>query len=124
MSDRLLVNSFMSGGNVAVLGNKLSQDSISPINVDTINKASEIKKGQQSITDNEVVAVQTYGTLEQMKANFATKLMENGDNDNIHLLDQKAKLYCMMNENKDLPLKAAPKIDVVKMGMMKQGKEL
>ena len=119
MSDRSLVKIFMERGNVTVLGNKLSQDSISPIDVNAVNKASEIKKGQQSITDNEVIGIQTYGTLEQMKKNFTTKLMD-GNTENIHLSDQRAKLYCMMNENKDLPLKGAPKIDIVKMGMIKQ----
>ena len=116
MSDRSLVKIFMERGDVTVLGNKLSQDSISPVNVKAVNKASEIKKGQQSITNSEVLGIRTYGRLEQINTNFIKKLLVKGDTENIHLSDQKAKLYCMMNENKDLPLK----VDLVKMWMIKQ----
>lgn len=116
MSDRSLVKIFMERGNVTALGNRHSQDNISPVDVKAVDKASEIKKGQQSITDSEVLGIRTYGTLEQINTNFMKTLLENGNTDNIHLSDQRAKLYCMMNENKDLPLK----VDLVKMWMIKQ----
>ena len=123
-----LVNKYMAGGNVSYLSNKKVTESVDHEEVTkavkALDKASAVRGDQKSITDGEVIAIQTYGTLEQIKANFANKLMENGDNENIHLTDQKAKLHCMMNENKDLPLKSAPKIDIVKMGMVKSGKEM
>ena len=123
-----LVNKYMAGGNVSYLSNKKVTESVDHEEVTkavkALDKASAVRGDQKSITDGEVFAVRTYGTLEQIKANFANKLMENGDNENIHLTDQKAKLHCMMNENKDLPLKSAPKIDIVKMGMVKSGKEM
>ena len=123
-----LVKRYMAGGNVSYLLNKMVTESVDHEEVTkavkALDKASAVRDDQKSITDGEVIAIQTYGTLEQMKANFANKLMENGDNENIHLTDQKAKLHCMMNENKDLPLKSAPKIDIVKMGMVKSGKEM
>ena len=123
-----LIDIYMAGGNVSYLLNKKVQEGIDPKElteaVMALDKASAVRDDQKSITDGEVFAIQTYGTLEQIKANFANKLMENGDNENIHLTDQKAKLHCMMNENKDLPLKSAPKIDIVKMGMVKTGKEM
>lgn len=119
-----LVDLYMAGGEVAPILSKKVLEGIDPSEITAalhaLDKASEMRKGQKSITDNEVIGIQTYGTLEQMKKNFTTKLMENGDTENIHLSDQRAKLYCMMNENKDLPLKGAPKIDIVKMGMIKQ----
>ena len=122
-----LLKRYMAGGNVFCLSKKGMED-IDPEElteaVKALDKASAVRGDQKSITDGEVIAIQTYGTLEQIKANFANKLMENGDNENIHLTDQKAKLHCMMNENKDLPLKSAPKIDIVKMGMVKSGKEM
>ena len=123
-----LVKKYMAGGNVSYLSNKKVTESVDHEEVTkavkSLDKASAVRGDQKSITDGEVFAVRTYGTLEQIKANFANKLMENGDNENIHLTDQKAKLHCMMNENKDLPLKSAPKIDIVKMGMVKSGKEM
>ena len=123
-----LVKRYMAGGNVSYLLNKMVTESVDHEEVTkaikALDKASAVRGDQKSITDGEVIAIQTYGTLEQIKANFANKLMENGDNENIHLTDQKAKLHCMMNENKDLPLKSAPKIDIVKMGMVKSGKEM
>ena len=123
-----LVKKYMAGGNVSYLLNKMVTESVDHEEVTkavkALDKASAVRDDQKSITDGEVIAIQTYGTLEQIKANFANKLMENGDNENIHLTDQKAKLHCMMNENKDLPLKSAPKIDIVKMGMVKSGKEM
>lgn len=124
-----LINVYMAGGEVVPILNKKIQEGIDPSEITkampALNKASEMRKGQQGITDGEVAAIRTLGTLEQIKANFTTKLIENGNNENIHLMDQKAKLYCMMNENKNLPLEAAPRIDVVKMGMIKQsGKEI
>lgn len=123
-----LVKKYMAGGNVSYLLNKMVTESVDHEEVTkavkALDKASAVRGDQKSITDGEVFAVRTYGTLEQIKANFANKLMENGDNENIHLTDQKAKLHCMMNENKDLPLKSAPKIDIVKMGMVKSGKEM
>ena len=123
-----LVKKYMAGGNVSYLLNKMVTESVDHEEVTkavkALDKASAVRGDQKSITDGEVIAIQTYGTLEQIKANFANKLMENGDNENIHLTDQKAKLHCMMNENKDLPLKSAPKIDIVKMGMVKTGKEM
>lgn len=123
-----LVKKYMAGGNVSYLLNKMVTESVDheevTKSVKALDKASAVRGDQKSITDGEVFAVRTYGTLEQMKANFANKLMENGDNENIHLPYQKAKLHCMMNENKDLPLKSAPKIDIVKMGMVKTGKEM
>ena len=123
-----LVKKYMAGGNVSYLLNKMVTESVDHEEVTkavkALDKASAVRGDQKSITDGEVIAIQTYGTLEQIKANFANKLMENGDNENIHLPYQKAKLHCMMNENKDLPLKSAPKIDIVKMGMVKSGKEM
>ena len=123
-----LVKKYMAGGNVSYLLNKMVTESVDHEEVTkavkALDKASAVRGDQKSITDGEVIAIQTYGTLEQIKTNFANKLMENGDNENIHLTDQKAKLHCMMNENKDLPLKSAPKIDIVKMGMVKSGKEM
>ena len=123
-----LVKKYMAGGNVSYLSNKKVTESVDHEEVTkavkSLDKASAVRGDQKSITDGEVIAIQTYGTLEQIKANFANKLMENGDNENIHLPYQKAKLHCMMNENKDLPLKSAPKIDIVKMGMVKSGKEM
>ena len=123
-----LVKRYMAGGNVSYLLNKMVTESVDHEEVTkavkALDKTSAVRGDQKSITDGEVIAIQTYGTLEQIKANFANKLMENGDNENIHLTDQKAKLHCMMNENKDLPLKSAPKIDIVKMGMVKTGKEM
>ncbi len=71
-----------------------------------LDKASALRKDQQSITEGEVVAIKTHGTIEQIKANFTKKLLDGADNENISLLDQKAKLYCMMNKNPELPLKA------------------
>ena len=109
-----LVDIYMAGGEVAPILNKKVQEGIDPSEItkamDLLNKASEIRKDQKSITDGEVIGIRTFGTLEQLKANFTGKLMENGDNENIHLLDQKAKLYCMMNENKELPLKQPTQI--------------
>lgn len=123
-----LVKKYMAGGNVSYLLNKMVMENVDPKEVaeavKALDKTSAVRGDQKSITDGEVFAVRTYGTIEQLKANFANKLMENGDNENIHLTDQKAKLHCMMNENKDLPLKSAPKIDIVKMGMVKSGKEM
>ena len=123
-----LVKRYMAGGNVSYLLNKMVTESVDHEEVTkaikALDKASAVRGDQKSITDGEVIAIQTYGTLEQIKANFANKLMENGDNENIHLPYQKAKLHCMMNENKDLPLKSAPKIDIVKMEMVKSGKEM
>ena len=123
-----LVKKYMAGGNVSYLLNKMVMENVNPKEVaeavKALDKASAVRGDQKSITDGEVFAVRTYGTIEQLKANFANKLMENGENENIHLTDQKAKLHCMMNENKDLPLKSTPKIDIVKMGMLKSGKEM
>ncbi len=122
-----LVKKYMAGGNVSYLLNKMVMENVDPKElteaVMALDKASAVRGDQKSITDGEVIAIQTYGTLEQLKANFANKLMENGDNENINLPEQKAKLHCMMNENKSLPLKT-PKIDLVKMGMVKSGKEI
>ncbi len=104
-----LVDTYMAGGEVSPILSKKVQEGIDPSEItkamDALNKASEIKKDQKSITDSEVIGIRTYGTLEQIKTNFTAKLMDNGDNENIRLLDQKARLYCMMNENKELPLK-------------------
>lgn len=123
-----LVKKYMAGGNVSYLLNKMVMENVDPKEVaevvKALDKASAVRGDQKSITDGEVFAVRTYGTIEQLKANFANKLMENGENENIHLTDQKAKLHCIMYENKDLPLKSAPKIDIVKMGMVKSGKEM
>jgi hypothetical protein len=122
-----LVKKYMAGGNVSYLLNKMVMENVDPKElteaVMALDKASAVRGDQKSITDGEVIAIQTYGTLEQLKANFANKLMENGDNENVNLPEQKAKLHCMMNENKSLPLKT-PKIDLVKMGMVKSGKEM
>lgn len=125
-----LVKKYMAGGNVSYLLNKMVMENVNPKEVaeavKALDKASAVRGDQKSITDGEAIAIQTYGTLEQLKANFANKLMENGDNENVHLPDRTAELYCMMHKDKELPLKrtAAPKIDLVKMGMVKSGKEM
>ena len=109
MSERSLVSVYMSGGGVGTLISKQIQEGIDPTvlaaQMAELDKASAIRKDQKSITDADAFAIRTYGTIEQIKANVVTKLVENGDTENISLLDQKAKLYCMMNENKELPLK-------------------
>lgn len=125
-----LVAIYMAGGNVSCILNKMVQEGVSPKEiaeaVAALDKASAVRGDQKSITDGEVFAINTYGTIEQLKANFANKIQENADCENINLPDQKAKLHCMMNEDKSLPLKKAqaPKIDIVKMGMVKTGKEM
>lgn len=112
MSDRALVNNFMKEGEVVKLADKLMQEGIDPIavarEISGLDKASDLKKEQKSITDGEVIAVQTYGSIEQIKARFTNKLMENGSSDNIALSDQKEKVYYMMNRDHELPLKHNP----------------
>lgn len=111
MSDKSLVDIYMAGGNVAPILSKMVQEGIDPKTltetIKALDSAKALKEDQKSITEGEVIAVKTYGTIDQMKANFAKKYVENGDNDTIKpLTEQQVKLYCMMNANKELPLKA------------------
>lgn len=113
MSDKSLVATYMAGGDVSIILNKMIQEGVDPSvvtkAVEALNKASALKEGHKSITDGEAVAIKCHGTIEQLKRNFAKKLMENGENDSIPLQDQKAKVFCMMNNNPELPLGKAPK---------------
>ena len=111
MSDRSLVDAYMAGGNVTPILNKMVQENVDPAEMNAIikslDKASAVKEGHNSITEGEVFAVQTFGTIEQLKGKFTQKCMENGDTDTIKpLSEQQVKLYCMINANKEYPLKA------------------
>ena len=105
-----LVSIYMAGGNVSCILNKMIQEGIDPATlteaVQALDKARAIREGQKSITDGDALAIKTYGTIEQMKANFTKKWQENGDSDNIKpLTEQQVKLFTMMHQNKELPLK-------------------
>lgn len=113
MSDKSLVDIYMAGGNVAPILNKMVQEGIDSAQLNEVvaalDKASAVKEGHNSITNGEVIAIKTYGTIDQIKADFAKKYVENGDNDTIKpLTEQQVKLYTMMNANKELPLKEQP----------------
>lgn len=104
-----LVNIYMAGGNVSCILNKMIQEGVDPAvvseAVQALNKAKAIKEGQKSITDGEVFAIKTHGTIEQIKADFNKKWMENGDHENIKPLnDRQVELYTRMQQDKRYPL--------------------